>query len=150
MRSAFDDPDFVAAFRQVSAVLSIFFNDPLFIPKGDDFSEFNITRDPRKSRILRLDAVVNWRMKVYRACRCSLPCYVTCTQSAWWAGKHVSMPFLCGRIYPVERQFHRRYLSKGECWAFWEQWWNGREGPELSGAVRKVLRNLERMGVMGE
>jgi hypothetical protein len=134
-----------AEIGRISSILYVFFTDPTYRPR--DFTiqeELNPTKDKTKARILRLDQIVDWRLKIYSCFRCNLSRNVDCGQMAWFHGKHITMPHMCQRIYPHEQKYRRQYLNRQECWAFWHYYWAGAEEKELEGAVRKIGRNLDR------
>lgn len=136
--------DFDTQYSQICRLLDAFWSNET--PRGIDFEVDNPTRDPLKFKLLRQDAIVDWRLKVYNAFRCNLQVANGCSQNAWFAGRHICMRYMCGHLYPHEQRYWRRYLSKGECWAWWAIYWNhtGADSVDLGRAVRKIHRNLER------
>lgn len=138
-----------SALERIDSVLWVFFTDPTYKPRDFNLiqSELNPTKDRIKSRVLRLDAIVDWRMRIYSCFRCNLLPHEDCNQMAWWHTRHVAMSHMCHRIWPHERREWRRYLNRYECMAWWRYYWQQVEGPDMWRAVHKIYRNFDRWGV---
>ncbi len=141
--------------ERIHSVLYTFFTDPTYLPSESlDFQEdreLNPTRDRLKFRILKLDRIVSWRLKVCKAFNCNARRGEQCRQLEGMGeqARLITEP-LCCRIYPYERRFRRRYLSRPECWAWWHYYWTGAEGEGLGDAVRKISNNLDRWRIWVE
>lgn len=118
--------DIELQYERICNVLSIFYSNPEFFPRGQDFEDLNPTKDPGRRRIHKIESAWDWRDRVYRALR---------TQD---------------EIYSWEKLFGWRYLNNSESHAFWVFYNDGIWKEVTKKAIKKVHMNFERMGIYWE
>lgn len=142
-----DEHQSFSDYQRICRVLEILFDDVLFVPRNQDFSDLNPERDGTKRRILKEEARWNWRDLVFRSFQCSTPSSDHCHCISEFILENECMPCFCcqlnekwniGRWIPLNRQ---------ECYAWWSYYWAGRWTQEAGCAIQKIVRTFERWGI---
>lgn len=113
---------------RVKDILDIYYNDITFMPPVQDWSwELNPTHDRLKTKILREDRRVQWRLCVAKSIREQKELY--CWEIVW----------------------RRRYMTQTEAFWFWTYYVHGKPWRyEVGEAIKKVDRNFAKKYVYWE
>jgi hypothetical protein len=132
----------------ICKVLETLFSDPLYIPRHEDFHDLNPQHDKIKVKILKIEASWQWRDLVYKSVSCDREETLNCATAGYLAQYHASMPYFCGRINQRINAGRIIPLNPTECHAFWLYYWHGAWNKQAGYAVKKVLRNFNRLRVV--